>query len=91
MEVICDHAGVEGCARWCPHRKRHKLDDTLFCDEEECREIQKVVKCIPVEAKKDHADLLVRLKDQIQEINGYNGRMSQILIMEALAALLEAR
>jgi len=94
MEVICDHAGVEGCSGRCPHRKPHVQSASLVCYMEHCNEVQQKVHCIPVATKKDQDGLLGRLKDQItgtKRAQVYDTRVNQILIMEALVALLEGR
>jgi len=96
MEVICDHAGTHPGCSGCPHELPHSRNqgDTWICGIERCSEINELVQCIPVATKKDLDDLLVRLKDQITGIKSaqiYDTRMNQILIMEALVALLEAR
>ena len=92
MEVICDHAGGRGCYLKCPHASPHEANvDTLICDEEECCEVQKVCCCVPVGSKVVQDDLLGRLKEQIERTEIFDPRVNQILIMEALVALLEAR
>ena len=88
MEVICDHAKIR-CGE-CIHNSPHEELGLDNCSTDTCGFTGETVCCIPVATKKDQDDLLVRLKDQITW-PGYDTRTNQILIMEALVALLEAR
>jgi len=99
MEVICDH-GKESCGS-CIHSAPHERY-IIGCSCETCGSTGEWVQCIPVEAKKDCDNLLGRLKGQIEKIaenTPYKnevdvaGRLlgNQMVIMEALVALLEAR
>ncbi|OHD20579.1 MAG: hypothetical protein A2Y38_03345 [Spirochaetes bacterium GWB1_59_5] len=88
MEVICDHAKIR-CGE-CIHNSPHEEQTHGLCSPDTCGYTGVVVKCIPVATKKDQDDLLVRLKDQITW-PGYDTRTNQLLIMEALVALLEGR
>ena len=100
MEVICDHA-KESCTD-CVHTKPHN-EEVDYCSLAICGFTGELVQCIPVATKKGQDDLLVRLKDQMERTATLNPAIhgeveisrqvlkNQILIMEALVALLGAR
>jgi len=99
MEVICDHAKIR-CGE-CAHNSPHEELSLDTCSTGTCGVTGETVCCIPVSTKKDQDDLLVRLKDQMvkTETAQYKNEVdiaervleNQMVIMEALVALLEGR
>lgn len=101
MEVICDHAGHPDC-KGCAHEEPHEGDDCRF--DGPCFYRGFKCRCIPAHggralvATTRNEDLARRLWNQIERtVNtawpDQDVRLmeNQILIMEALAELLEGR